>query len=204
MSKKYYAVKKGRKPGIYTSWPDTQKQVSNFSGAQFKSFSTKEEALSFIDPAAGRTASAIADEDTVEAYVDGSYSKQLKRYSYGVVLLKNGIVLEKLSNSDNDSRYVDSYQIAGEVFGCLNAIKWAKQNHYKKIQIHYDYLGIEHWATGTWKARKPVSMDYIQLFQKIAADIEVEFLKVKAHTGVKYNELADQLAKEALKEPQQK
>jgi hypothetical protein len=43
--KTHYVVKEGRKPGIYTSWPDTQKQVNGFSGAVFKGFSSKSEAM---------------------------------------------------------------------------------------------------------------------------------------------------------------
>ncbi|KAF2109238.1 Caulimovirus viroplasmin-domain-containing protein [Lophiotrema nucula] len=41
---KYYAVKRGRKPGIYTSWSDAQPQVWGFSRPRHKSFPTLEEA----------------------------------------------------------------------------------------------------------------------------------------------------------------
>lgn len=46
---KFYAVKKGKRPGIYTSWDETKKQVSGFSGAVYKSFKTLKEAEDFID-----------------------------------------------------------------------------------------------------------------------------------------------------------
>ncbi|WP_158738445.1 ribonuclease H [Alteribacillus sp. YIM 98480] len=42
--KKFYVVWKGRKPGIYSSWPECEKQVKGFSGASFRSFLSKEEA----------------------------------------------------------------------------------------------------------------------------------------------------------------
>jgi len=38
---KFYAVKIGKKPGIYTSWEECQKQVKGYSGSQFKSFTFK-------------------------------------------------------------------------------------------------------------------------------------------------------------------
>ena len=38
MTRKYYAVKKGRQTGIYTSWPECQKMVSGFPGAVYRSF----------------------------------------------------------------------------------------------------------------------------------------------------------------------
>ncbi|MDF2715200.1 MAG: ribonuclease H-related protein [Paenibacillus sp.] len=41
---KFYVVWVGRKPGIYTSWPECQKQVTKFTDAKFKSFETKAEA----------------------------------------------------------------------------------------------------------------------------------------------------------------
>lgn len=38
MKQKFYAVKKGRHPGIYHSWPACQKEVIGFPGAVYKSF----------------------------------------------------------------------------------------------------------------------------------------------------------------------
>lgn len=45
---KYYAVKKGRHPGIYTTWKDCQKEVDHFKDAKFKSFDSKKEALAYL------------------------------------------------------------------------------------------------------------------------------------------------------------
>lgn len=47
MGKKFYAVRKGRTPGVYTTWADCERQVKGYSGAIFKSFPTAEEALAF-------------------------------------------------------------------------------------------------------------------------------------------------------------
>lgn len=46
--KKYYAVKIGRNPGIYETWDECSREVTGFSGAKYKSFKTREEALDFI------------------------------------------------------------------------------------------------------------------------------------------------------------
>ena len=48
MKKKYYAVAKGRKNGIFTSWDECKKQVDGFSGAVFKSFDSESEAKRYI------------------------------------------------------------------------------------------------------------------------------------------------------------
>ncbi len=42
--KKWYVVWKGKKPGIYTTWAECEKQVKGFKGAKFKSFPSYEEA----------------------------------------------------------------------------------------------------------------------------------------------------------------
>ena len=43
--RKYYVVWKCVEPGIYDSWDESKKQVDGFSGALYKSFATKEEAV---------------------------------------------------------------------------------------------------------------------------------------------------------------
>ena len=43
-SQKYYVVWKGRKTGIFTTWAECEKHIHKFSGAQYKSFKTRQEA----------------------------------------------------------------------------------------------------------------------------------------------------------------
>ncbi|WP_078598543.1 viroplasmin family protein [Evansella clarkii] len=38
---KYYTVRKGRNPGVYSSWAECESQVKGFPGAEFKSFASK-------------------------------------------------------------------------------------------------------------------------------------------------------------------
>src|SRR5690625_1113859 len=42
--KKYYVVWRGKKPGIYNSWQECKKMISGYKGAQYKSFTSFEEA----------------------------------------------------------------------------------------------------------------------------------------------------------------
>jgi Predicted double-stranded RNA/RNA-DNA hybrid binding protein len=46
---KFYAVRKGHRPGIYNTWADCEKAAKGFSGAEFKSFKTKAEAERFMN-----------------------------------------------------------------------------------------------------------------------------------------------------------
>ena len=45
---KYYAVQRGRRPGIYRTWEECEKQVEGFSHCAFKSFKTKPEAQQYL------------------------------------------------------------------------------------------------------------------------------------------------------------
>ena len=46
---KYYALRKGRNPGIYYSWEECKAQIHKYSGAIFKSFESYEEAEEYIN-----------------------------------------------------------------------------------------------------------------------------------------------------------
>lgn len=48
---KWYAVRKGRKKGVYSTWNECREQTDKFPGAIFKSFKTKEEAEQFMNNA---------------------------------------------------------------------------------------------------------------------------------------------------------
>ena len=48
MAKKVYAVKKGKKTGIFATWAECKANVDGYSGAQFKSFATKAEAEAYL------------------------------------------------------------------------------------------------------------------------------------------------------------
>lgn len=54
-SKKYYAVLKGRKTGIFTSWEECEEQIKGFKGARYKSFNTRGEAEAALTPKAQAT-----------------------------------------------------------------------------------------------------------------------------------------------------
>ncbi|KZT51160.1 hypothetical protein CALCODRAFT_503850 [Calocera cornea HHB12733] len=45
----FYAVRRGRVPGVYTSWDDTLAQVNGYSGAVHQGFRTREEAEAFVN-----------------------------------------------------------------------------------------------------------------------------------------------------------
>lgn len=51
-SSKFYAIKVGRKCGIFRSWAEAQVLVKGFSGAKYKSFTSEEDATKFMEDGA--------------------------------------------------------------------------------------------------------------------------------------------------------
>lgn len=189
---KYYAVKKGRNPGIYTSWDSCLKEVKGFSGAVYKSFKTKEGAINFMEDTEKKIE---VDEDTVIAYVDGSFNLPEKIYGAGVVLIKDGNE-EYFKKSYSDSFYTHR-NVAGEVKASELAINLAIEKGYKKIIIYHDYQGIKSWADGDWKTNNELTKSYKAFVDRKREEIQIGFVKVKGHSNDKYNDLADRLAKDA-------
>ena len=46
--KKFYAVRQGRKIGMFLTWDECKKQVMGYPGAIYKSFGTEEEAKEYL------------------------------------------------------------------------------------------------------------------------------------------------------------
>lgn len=189
---KYYAVKKGYTTGIFETWTECEKQVKGFSGAVYKSFKTKEEALEFL-----KDKKVKRNHFGLIAYVDGSFNIKTKEYGYGCIILEGQQVICQFYDKGNDLNYASMRNVAGEILGSLKAIEYAIEQQ-KSICIYYDYEGIEKWANKEWKANKPGTIDYALKIEQYRKIIDIDFIKVLAHSGDYYNEMADKLAKKAV------
>lgn len=80
---KYYAVKVGNNPGLFDNWAECQESIKGFSGAVYKSFNSKEEAEAFLSDRDiwGEQIAADIEQDYLVAFCDGSFDKELNRYS---------------------------------------------------------------------------------------------------------------------------
>ena len=190
---KYYAVRIGRNPGIYHTWDECKRETMGFKGASFKKFSTREDAEAFINEVEEEKKES-AEKDELVVYVDGSYRNKDKSHSYGVYMFNND---EEYTYSKRFFKDSDMRNVSGEIKGAMRAMEEAVKLGKKKIYLHYDYEGIRSWALGFWKTNKEGTIYYKNFYDSIKDKLEVKFIKVEAHSGVKYNELVDQLAKEA-------
>ncbi len=193
---KFYAVKSGRKTGVFTTWAECEKQVKGYKGARYKSFPTKEEAEEFIN-GYGSSRKVIRKDD-LNIYVDGSYSKRLKKAGFGCVFVINEVVIHTVAKEAVIDVEEDLWNVSAEIAGVLYAVEWAINNKYPTVNIFYDYEGLEKWYSKEWKANKKTTKNYVSKLNQLTENISVNFVKVKAHTGDTFNELADQLAKSAI------
>lgn len=205
-AKKFYAVKKGKITGVFSSWEACKSAVDGFSGAEYKGFPTKEEAEQYLEGRLNKQSEEKSCEplpDTLNclaAYVDGSYDDSLKKYAFGCVfLLADGSIYTQFGNGDNE-KSLQHRNVTGEMLGAMYAVKTAMLNGYAAIDIYYDYEGIEKWVTGAWRSKTELTQKYATSMKEWGRSIRINFHKVAAHTNVKYNELADKLAKQGLVE----
>lgn len=160
MAKKVYAVRKGNKPGIYETWAECQAQVNGFSGAEYKSFTSLNEAKAYISNEE-KLKTKIQKNKVTEAvaYVDGSYDKASNQFSCGVVMFYAGQE-ERFAKAFDDPELAEMNNVAGELKGSEMAIQFCLDKDIKGLTIHYDYEGIEKWCTGEWKAKKTGTKSY--------------------------------------------
>ena len=203
LGKKYYAVKKGRKVGIFTTWDECKKQVDGFSGAIYKSFTDYDTAVQYVQGGQGtegqkcKQTKEFEKECDAYAYIDGSYDNCKKVYGSAVLLFVKG---KKISHkfAGNQPELIKLRNVAGEIEAAKYVMQYAYDQGIKQIKIYYDYAGIEMWAKKDWKANLDYTKEYASFYENIAEHVEVIFSKVKAHTGNQYNEEADLLAKSAV------
>ena len=195
MAGKYYAVKEGRNIGVFGTWEECKAQVDGYSGAVYKSFKTMDEAKAFIGI---KVEEAVkSDGDEAIAYVDGSFNVATNEFSYGAVIFYDNKEIHLKEKFDNEE-IATMRNVAGEIYGSMAAMQYAMDKGIKKIKIYHDYEGIAKWCQGLWKTNKSGTIAYKSFYDEAKNKVKIEFVKVKGHSGDKYNDLADKLAKEAL------
>lgn len=193
--KKYYAVRQGRRVGIFRSWDECKAQVDGYSGTEYKSFLTEKEAKAYITGT-----EPIISNDTSNgaiAYVDGSYLHSQKKFSFGAVIIYNGEE-KHFKAAFSDNTLASMRNVAGEIKGAEFVMRYCVENDISHVDIYYDYEGIEKWCNGAWQANKDGTKAYKRFYDECSEKISISFHKVKGHSGNKYNDLVDSLAKSAL------
>ena len=199
---KFYAVIKGRKIGIFTSWEETKGYVSGYPGAKYKSFPDINSAKKYLEDDGEvkemneKNNSETENTTTMRIYSDGSCINGIGGYGY--LYLFNGELRTfrgKIPSSTN--------QIAE-----LMAVKESLKNCLSSdVEIYTDSKYVigccttwwKNWIRNGWKNSKGENVANRELIEEIlnlCKTKNVKFIHVYAHRGDKYNEMADRLANE--------
>ena len=211
MAKKFYAVKRGRKTGLYTVWAECAAQVKGFQGAVYKGFMTENEARAWLGGADARAeqpraaaemaAPSAPDADYI-IHTDGSclrnpggaggWAAVIETAATGAVEEKSGGAPETTNNRM-------------ELTAALMALSAVPEGARVALYTDSQYLKnaftkfwLPAWKKRGWKKAdgEPVlNQDlWVQLDAAFAAR-QVQFHWVKGHAGNPRNERCDVLAR---------
>lgn len=184
---KFYAIKTPEESTIVMTWAECEKLTHGVKGVLFKSFASRAEAEAWISGMEAPVPTGL------RVFVDGSFSPDFPKSGWAFVVTENDVEIARgsgITAFDAESRNID-----GEVMASYQAMRWLDSND-KTGTICHDYEGIARWAKGEWQAKSNIAKRYVAAAKPYLH--RVSFEKVAAHTGVKWNELVDQLAKDAI------
>ena len=184
---KFYAIKALDGGKIVLSWEECQQLTHGVKGVLFRAFPSRVEAENWIDGISAPVPKGL------RIYVDGSFLEGFPKAGWGFIVVENDTEVAHGSGVtvfDAESRNID-----GECMASYQAMKWLEAND-KTAVICHDYEGVARWAKGEWKAKSSIAQKYVEACRPLVH--RVSFEKVAAHTGVKWNEAVDKLAKDAI------
>lgn len=128
-------------------------------------------------------------------YTDGAYSPLRDQGGIGIVFVKDG---KKIAQYSNMYPHTSNNQM--EISAVIVALKSIKPQQFSRIIIRTDSQYVIGCASLNWKRkRNPKLWEQFDLVlgQIKNSGVEVLFEWVKGHDGDMYNELADDLARDA-------
>lgn len=137
----------------------------------------------------------------VDVYVDGSYRSTDKTSAWAFCVIKDGILIHEAAGRILDKEKNQSNQIGGECEAVIQSLNWLTRNRCVG-RFYHDYNGLKHWIADlfggrAWKRNNPISK-YYREYCLIHKDYISDFVKVKGHSGNKWNEYVDVLAESAV------
>jgi len=220
-SKKFYAVAKGRKPGIYTQWfgdAGAHAQVRGFPGAVYKGFSTRGDAEAFLkDPpnwgsrksSRQKTDSApsgrppfknnISEGNRVIVYTDGGALGNPGPGGYGAVVTEGGNTREFSGGfrlTTNNRMELTACIVGLSALDAPASVILYSDSKYVVDGITKGWA--KRWRANNWmrtKTDKAVNSDLWEKLLLLSEKHDVEFRWVKGHAGNAGNERCDQLVR---------
>ncbi|MDO9529308.1 MAG: ribonuclease HI [Syntrophales bacterium] len=213
--KKYYAVARGRNPGIYTAWfgPDgAEEQIRGYAGARYKGFASLPEAQKWLQnpiyvrsPSGGKDSDTALDMDvppgTIVIYTDGGCRGNPGPGGYGAVIIDGGKRIELAQG------FCLTTNNRMELMACIAALKALKVPADVVLYSDSRYVvnGISRgwarkWSANNWMRTKKDAAENADLWAQLldlCDSLRVQFVWVRGHAGHLENEYCDELAFQA-------
>ena len=219
--KKYYAVIRGYRPGIYTAWygaGGAEEQVRGYAGAIYKGFVTVEEARRWLESPAVKTrkasgrAQAAAEPAAppsspgqIIIYTDGGCTGNPGPGGYGAVIIDG----ESRSELAQGFRRTTNNRM--ELMACIAALDTLEAP--ADVILHSDSRYVVNgigkgwarkWRANGWMRTKSEEAENTDLWAKLLDLCDrhrVRFVWVHGHAGNRENERCDRLATGATQGP---
>jgi ribonuclease HI len=229
--KKFYAVVRGRQPGIYGSWTGENgayEQINGYANARYKGFSQLDDALSWYreqgggkpklfgvrpesqplaqeSPAAAQKPIASLPENALLIYTDGASLGNPGPGGYGIVLISKG------ARRELSGGYRRTTNNRMELMACIQGLRALKKPARVLLFSDSRYLinavtkgWAERWRRNGWMRSATQPAENADLWGELLDLLErheVEFHWVRGHAGTPENERCDELAVRAAKKP---
>lgn len=184
--KVFYAVRKGRRPGIFPTWAECKLEIDKFPGAEYKKFFSLSEAETFIFNT-GTRSSDLKNQ----VFTDGGSRDNPGISGCGAVLLVNGA---EVSSAYKFLSFEMTNNLA-EYHGLLLGLQLAQWYGLEEIEVCMDSLLIVNQVKGEWKVNEPA---LAKMHQKIINEISGFKIFKILHVLREFNTRADSLAQEAM------
>lgn len=133
----------------------------------------------------------------INIYTDGSYNADRQIYGCGAVLIDGNEKILRMHKTGHPDEGANGWNINGEIDAAVMAIEKAIELGYDNITIHHDYEGVGKWADKMWKAKKSFTKAYAKKIDELRTQVMIRFVRVPGHSGSKWNDIADEEAREA-------
>ena len=205
---KYYAIKNGRKTGIFTQWSGSngaETQVKSFPKALFKSFTSEADANKWLNEQSSNVTDNNTKKNIIEIFTDGACSGNPGPGGYAAIIRKQGKDIElyagfKLTTNNRM-----------ELMACIAALEYLEDvsdvivfSDSKYIVDAVEKGWAQKWKQNNWMRNKRDKAENSDLWGKLLSLIEthrVIFKWVRGHNGHPENERCDFLAVKSSQHP---
>ncbi|XP_056420085.1 ribonuclease H1-like isoform X2 [Hyla sarda] len=193
----FYAVRRGRQPGVYNSWDECKDQVNRYPYARYKKFPTYEQALHFLRGSDNSSKSSYKQAMT-EWIPRGKENGCTTLYGEEVV---NKEEFEKLDNlcKELDVKWAASRAVEQALDHSIASLNVCTDSQFTiKGMTEWIPRGKENGCT-TLYGEEVVNKEEFEKLDNLCKELDVKLTHVPGHCGNPENEMADWLARKGTR-----